>query len=110
MPALYNVSQVCVYPSSSFEPFGLTMLEAMACSRPMIVTKTGGMPEIISDGVNGFVIPIKDSEELASRIIQVMADKDLRTRLGETGRKMVETSYRKKDVAQATLDLYKKYL
>ena len=110
MPALYNVSQVCVYPSSSFEPFGLTMLESMACSRPMIVTKTGGMPEIISDSVNGFVIPVKDSEELASRIIQVMADKDLRARLGTTGRKMVETSYRKIDVAQATLDLYKKYL
>ena len=110
MPALYNVSQVCVYPSSSFEPFGLTMLEAMACSRPMIVTKTGGMPEIISDGVNGFVIPVKDSEELASRIIQVMADKDLRARLGATGRKMVETSYRKIDVAQTTLDLYKKHL
>ena len=110
MPALYNLSQVCVYPSSSFEPFGLTMLEAMACSRPMIVTKMGGMPEIISDGVNGFVIPVKDSEELASRIIQVMADKDLRARLGATGRKMVETSYTKKAVAQATLDLYKKYL
>lgn len=110
MPALYNVSQVCVYPSSSFEPFGLTMLEAMACAKPMIVTKMGGMPEIISDGINGFVIPVKDSEELASRIIQVMADGDLQQRLGETGRKMVETSYRKIDVAQTTLDLYKKYL
>ncbi|MDP8266285.1 MAG: glycosyltransferase family 4 protein [Candidatus Aceula meridiana] len=110
MPALYKLSQACVYPSSSFEPFGLTMLEAMACSRPMIVTKTGGMPEIISDGINGFVIPVKDSEELASRIIQVMADKDLRERLGETGRKMVEVSYTKRDVAQTTLNLYKKYL
>ncbi|MDP8259936.1 MAG: glycosyltransferase family 4 protein [Candidatus Gygaella obscura] len=110
MPALYNVSQVCVYPSSSCEPFGLTMLEAMACARPMIVTKTGGMPEIISDAINGFVIPIKDSEELASRIIRIMADKDLRSRLGATGRKMVETSYKKTDVAKTTLDLYKKYL
>lgn len=110
MPDLYNVSQVCVYPSSSFEPFGLTMLEAMACSRPMIVTKMGGMPEIISDAVNGFVIPVKDSEELASRIIQLMADQDLRERLGETGRSMVEKSYTKKSVAHATLDVYKKYL
>jgi len=76
----------------------------------MIVTKTGGMPEIISDAINGFVIPIKDSEELASRIIRIMADKDLRSRLGATGRKMVETSYKKTDVAKTTLDLYKKYL
>jgi len=110
MPALYNVSQVCVYPSSSFEPFGLTMLEAMACSRPMIVTKMGGMPEIISDAINGFVIPVKDSQELASRIIQLMADQELREQLGTTGRSMVEKSYTKKIVAQATLDLYKKFL
>ena len=110
MPALYNVAQVCVYPSSSFEPFGLTMLESMACSRPMIVTNTGGMPEIIFDSVNGFVIPVKASEELASRIIQLMENKDLRERLGKTGRKMVETSYKKIDVAQTTLNLYKKYL
>ena len=109
MPALYNVSQVCVYPSSGFEPFGLTMLEAMACSRPMIVTKMGGMPEIISDSVNGFVIPVKDSQELASRIIQLMADQELREQLGITGRSMVEKSYTKKAVAHATLDLYKKY-
>jgi len=110
MPALYNVSQVCVYPSSSFEPFGLTMLEAMACKRPMIVTKMGGMPEIISDAVNGFVIPVKDSEELASRIIQLMADQELRERLGSTGRSMVEKSYTKKVVAKATINLYEKYL
>lgn len=110
MPALYNVSQVCVYPSSTFEPFGLTMLESMASAKPMIVTRMGGMPEIISDAVNGFVIPVKDSEELASRIIQVMADKELSKRLGTTGRSMVEKSYTKKAVAQATLALYKKYL
>jgi len=110
MPALYNVSQVCVYPSSSFEPFGLTMLEAMACSRPMIVTNMGGMPEIISDAINGFVIPVKDSQELASRIIQLMANQELREQLGTTGRSMVEKNYTKKVVAQVTLDLYKKYL
>ncbi len=110
MPALYNVAQVCIYPSSSFEPFGLTMLEAMACSKPMIVTKMGGMPEIISDAVNGFVIPVKDTEELASRIIQLMGDQELSERLGTTGRSMVEKSYTKKSVAHATFDLYKKYL
>jgi len=86
------------------------MLEAMACERPMIVTKMGGMPEIISDGVNGFVIPVKDSQELASRIIQLMADQELREQLGTTGRSMVEKNYTKKAVAQATLDLYKKFL
>ena len=109
MPEIYGISQVCVYPSSSFEPFGLTMLEAMASSRPMIVTHMGGMPEIIHDGVNGFVVPVKDSEELASRIMQIFSDNELRDRLGTTGRIMVEKSYTKEIISQSTIDLYRQY-
>lgn len=109
IPELYALSQVCIYPSSSFEPFGLTMLEAMASAKPMIVTRMGGMPEIISDGVNGFVIPVKDSLELASRIIQLFSDKELRERLGKTGRSILESSYTKETVARATLNLYRKF-
>jgi len=62
---LYGVSQVCMYPSTTGEPFGLTMLESLSSSRPMIVTDSGGMPEIIQDGITGYVIPIKDFEVLA---------------------------------------------
>lgn len=109
MPCLYNVSQVCVYPSSSFEPFGLTMLESMACAKPMIVTRMGGMPEIITDSVNGFVVPPKDTEELASRVIQLFSDKELRARLGRTGREMVEKRFTQKMVAEMTLKLYRKF-
>ncbi|GAI42383.1 unnamed protein product, partial [marine sediment metagenome] len=50
MPHLYAASKVCIYPSTSSEPFGLTMLEALSSARPMVVTETGGMPEIIKDG------------------------------------------------------------
>jgi len=107
MPELYAASTVCVYPSSSSEPFGLTMLEALASGKPMVVTETGGMPEIIKDGINGFVIPIKDFESLASRTIQLIADKDLRERLGYTGRQMVEQNYTKEAVTQSTLNIYR---
>jgi len=109
MPQLYAASTLCVYPSSAHEPFGLTMLESLAMGRPMIVTKAGGMPEIIRDGINGFVIPVKDFEELASRIILLLTDNNLRERLGTTGRRMVEKSFTAKDVAEATLALYQKY-
>lgn len=110
MPEIYAASEVCVYPSSSPEPFGLTMLEALAAGRPMIVTETGGMPEIIRDGVNGFVVPVKDFESLASRIIQLLSDKELRERLGSTGRQIVEQNYTKEIVANNTLNIYKKYI
>ncbi|MBU1863091.1 MAG: glycosyltransferase family 4 protein [Candidatus Omnitrophica bacterium] len=109
MPQMYAASDVCIYPSNAFEPFGLTMLEAMACAKPMIVTKMGGMPEIIQDGINGYVVPPKDYEQLASRIVQLFGDAELRARLGRVGRNMVETSYTRQVVTKGTLDLYKKY-
>ncbi|MFC1624377.1 glycosyltransferase family 4 protein [Candidatus Omnitrophota bacterium] len=107
MPRLYAASTVCVYPSTACEPFGLTMLEALASGKPMVVTETGGMPEIIKDGINGFVIPIKDFEGLASRTIQLLSDSDLRERFGYTGRQMVEQSFTKEIVARNTLAIYR---
>ena len=110
MPALYSVSDVCLYPSTASEPFGLTMLEAMASAKPMIVTDAGGMPEIIKDGINGFVIPIKNFEVLASRVIQLMEDERLRDRFGYTGREMVEQYYTKEMVTNAILSLYNRVI
>jgi len=109
MPKLYAASLVCVYPSSVSEPFGLTMLEALSSARPMVVTETGGMPEIIEDGINGFIIPVKDFESLASRINCLLGNKELRERLGHTGRQIVEQQFTKEIVAQNTLRLYKKF-
>jgi glycosyltransferase involved in cell wall biosynthesis len=109
MPMFYAASLVCVYPSSVSEPFGLTMLEAMASARPMVVTETGGMPEIIKDGINGFIIPVKDFDSLASRVIELLANKELRKQLGRTGRQMVEQQFTKEIVTENTLKVYKKF-
>ena len=110
MRQLYGVSTVCVYPSSVGEPFGLTMLEALASGKPMIVTNAGGMPEIIKDGINGFVVPIRDFEALAHRITQLIEDYKLRIRLGYTGRQIVENQYTKERVTQQTLSVYYKFI
>lgn len=109
MPYLYAASEVCIYPSTSSEPFGLTMLEALATAKPMVVTETGGMPEIIKDSINGFVIPIKDFESLASRCIQLLQNDSLRDRLGYTGRTMVEQQYSSEIVANNTLGVYRNF-
>lgn len=110
MAQIYGLASVCIYPSSVGEPFGLTMLEALSSEKPMIVTNSGGMPEIIRDGINGFVIPIKDFEVLASRVIQLLTDDRLCNRLGYTGREMVKAHYTEEVVTKNTLELYKKIL
>ncbi len=107
---LYEMAEVCIYPSTVGEPFGLTMLEALSSAKPMIVTDSGGMPEIIKDGINGFVVPIKDFESLASRIIRLFTDEDLCRRFGYTGRQMVESHYTKEIVTKNTIDIYRKEL
>lgn len=110
MPGLYALSDVIVYPSTAMEPFGLTMLEAMSTAKPIIVTQAGGMPEIIQDGINGFVVPIKDFESLAGRICRLMAERELAERFGTAGRRMVEQSFTKKHMTKNHLDLYNKML
>ncbi|TRZ48739.1 MAG: glycosyltransferase family 1 protein [Dehalococcoidia bacterium] len=107
---IYAASDVCLYPSSSCEPFGLTMLEAMASAKPIIVTNMGGMPEVIQNGINGFIVPVRDFELIATKIITLLDDDKLRNRLGYTGRQMVDSQYTKERVTKDTLAVYHKAL
>ena len=93
MPDLYRLVDVVVYPSSTEEPFGLAMLEAMSSGKPIIVTESGGMPEIIKDDVNGYVVPKRNHEALAECIIHLLSDEKFRKGLGGAGRKQVEDMY-----------------
>lgn len=106
MPELYRLADVVVYPSSQEEPFGLAMLEAMASGKPIIVTQSGGMPEIIQNEINGYVIPTRNHEALASKIIRLFTDGELRERLGKNGREQVERMYTKEIYAQNIYKIY----
>ncbi len=106
MPELYRLADVVIYPSTSEEPFGLAMLEGMASGKPVIVSQSGGMPEIIGNDINGYVVPKGNHEALAEKIIRLLSDDGLRERLGKTGREQVERLYTKKIYAK---NIYKVY-
>jgi len=110
MPEMYALSSVVVYPSSQAEPFGLTMLESQASARPIIVTRMGGMPEIIQDEISGYVIPHRDLEALADRITLLLEDNRLRRRLGETGRQIVEQHFTGEIMTREHLAVYDRVL
>ena len=110
MASLYTISEVCLYPSTVGEPFGLTMLESLASARPMIVTNSGGMPEIIQDGINGYIIPIRDYEALANKIIMLLDNPGQRERIGATGRKIAELRFTKELMAKNNIEIYNKVL
>jgi glycosyltransferase involved in cell wall biosynthesis len=106
MPELYRLAGVVVYPSFAEEPFGLAMLEAMATAKPIIVTESGAMPEIIEDDVNGYVIPKNNHEVLAERIIGLFSNPEVAQRLGRTGRQQVENMYTKEIYASNIFKVY----
>jgi len=110
MPSFYHIADVCVYPSSSQEPFGITMLESLASGVPMVVTESGGMVEVIKDGINGFVVKLKDYKQLAEKCISVLKDKRLRQTLGENGRMLVKERYTKQIMTENTIKVYENAL
>ncbi len=110
MPAMYATCQVAIYPSSAPEPFGLTMLEAVASGRPMIVTNMGGMPEVIRDNICGYVIPVRDHESLAARIIHLLSHDQVRMRMGETGRALAMDHFSHTLMTRQHAELYRRLL
>ena len=71
---------------SRHEPFGIVNLEAMAAGRAIVATRVGGVPEVVSDGVNGVLVPGEDVQSLATAIGRLAGDAALRERLGRGGR------------------------
>ncbi|MFZ2500424.1 MAG: glycosyltransferase family 4 protein [Minisyncoccia bacterium] len=81
--AAYHSATVVVMPSVYLEPFGMIALEAMACSKPVVGSCFGGIPEMIVDGETGYVVDPRDTELFARRIIDVLSDKALQYVLGQ---------------------------
>jgi glycosyltransferase involved in cell wall biosynthesis len=75
------------------EGFGRVLIEAMALKKPIVAAKSGGIPEIVSDGETGILVPEKDSLEIASAVIKLIKEKDLGERMGLAGRKRVEEMF-----------------
>jgi glycosyltransferase involved in cell wall biosynthesis len=87
-----GLMDVVVVPSR-FEGFGLTAVEAMACSKPVVASRVDGLAEIINDGVTGILVPSEQPSHLASSLITLLKDKEYRQKIGVTSRKHVEENY-----------------
>jgi glycosyltransferase involved in cell wall biosynthesis len=87
-------ASLVVLPSLAYmESFGMVLIEAMACRTPVIGTYIGGIPEVINDGIDGFLVPPNDSEALALAISKVVSDKELASRMGQSGEAKVREKF-----------------
>ena len=78
---------------SEMEAFGLAALEAMACGVPPVATRTGGVPDLITHGVDGFMEPVGDAASQADRLIELLSDANLHERLSTAAREAAETRF-----------------
>ncbi|MEW5766870.1 MAG: glycosyltransferase family 4 protein [bacterium] len=108
LACFYNSSEVFVYPSIWKEAFGLPMAEAMACERPVIGTKVGGIPEVIKDKETGLLVTPNDVEALSSAIYFLLTEPSEAGRLGKNGREMVRKNFSWEKIADDLVALYNK--
>jgi L-malate glycosyltransferase len=90
--ALLSIADLFLLPSAQ-ESFGLAALEAMACEVPVVASNVGGLPEIIEDGVTGFVCAPEDVASMAERGIALLKDPSLRASITESAAGMVRRRY-----------------
>jgi glycosyltransferase involved in cell wall biosynthesis len=102
---LYARAAVVACPSRR-EGFGVACLEAMAHGRPVVATRVGGLLDLVVDGETGIVVPPRDPAALRSALDRLLADPDLRRRLGMAGRDRARTQFSWERVTDATLAAY----
>ena len=111
MPAVDDVASylkaadLFILPSR-FEGLSNALLEAMACSLPIISTRVGGSIDIIKDGMNGLLVDSESDEQLVDAIVRVMSDPQLASSLGENARKSIEAHHDMDSIADKYREVY----
>jgi starch synthase len=123
LAVLHSAATTFVCPSI-YEPLGIVNLEAMSCGAPVVGTATGGIPEVVDDGVTGRLVPIEQADDgsgtpldpdrfvadLAAALTGMVADPAAARRMGEAGRRRVESEFSWTTIAERTRAVYAQVL
>jgi glycosyltransferase involved in cell wall biosynthesis len=94
--------------SSVTEGLGTSLLDAMACGKPIVATRTGGIPEVVVDGLTGLLVPPRDHEGLARAIVALLQDERARRAMGAAGLARVRERFSVERMVQETLGVYER--
>ena len=92
VPQLLSLLDVFVLPSQT-EGLGTSFLEAMASGLPIVATKTGGIPEVVKEGINGILVPLNSVSSLANGILRLLKDEKLAKEYGKAGERIVKETF-----------------
>jgi len=94
--------------SSVTEGLGTSLLDAMAAGKPIVASRTGGIPEVVVHGETGLLVPPRDHDALADAIVRLLKDGELRRRMGEAGRARARALFSSERMVQNTLQVYQR--
>lgn len=106
IPNILSSIDVFVLPSTSPDPFPTVILEAMASSKPVIATKHGGACEMIADNETGILIPYDDAQQSATKILEVITDKERLSEMGSQAKLRIDTLFSLKMFSGNILNLF----
>jgi glycosyltransferase involved in cell wall biosynthesis len=109
MPGVYAAMDVFVLPSLN-EGLPMTILEAMAASKPVVATRVGAIPSVIKDGENGLLVDPRDTNGLHNAIASLLSDPNLCSRMGKKAHDWVSANYTSEVMAQKYRKLYEEVL
>jgi L-malate glycosyltransferase len=104
-----SASDVLLLPSEQ-ESFGLAALEAMACEVPVIASRVGGLPEVVTDGETGFLSEVGDVEKMSADAVRLLADEELRREMGRRARESATSRYSTDLVIPQYINFYERVL
>jgi len=108
VPRILGALDLLVMPSRS-EGLGTTVVDAQMAGLPVVATRTGGLPELVEDGVTGLLVPPADPPSLASAIARLLRNPDLSARLGQTGRERALQRFSDDAMVEGTLAAYREF-
>ncbi len=106
MPSVLQAAHIACLPSYR-EGLPKSLLEAAACGLPIVTTDAPGCREVVTHGVNGLLVPVRDAAALALALEKLINDADLRRRMGEQGRLLAETEFGQEMIIEQTLAVYR---
>ncbi|MEO8398800.1 MAG: glycosyltransferase [Ignavibacteriaceae bacterium] len=108
-PRYHNMLDIALFLSiEKSESFGVSVIEASACEKPVIVSNIGGLPEVVENNVTGIVVEPKNIEQISQAIEKLIFNKELRKQLGKNGRERVKKLYDWNNNLNQMEEVYKK--
>ena len=96
--------------ATTWEGMPNTVLEAMACGLPIVGTQASGLADLVHDGINGYLVPVKDPDTLAEALARLVASAHERRRMGRESRKLAEREFAWEYIAEQYTRVYEQVL